>query len=109
MTEAQLVNWCISYLSLKQFMVWRNNTGMFKGNYTDKKGITRNRVIRAGVKGSSDIFAIEPKTGRFIAIECKVGKNKPTPQQEAFLDDVDRHGGLALVIYTPEELETIFP
>jgi hypothetical protein len=36
--------------------------------------------------------------GRFIGIECKSGKNKPTPLQQVNLDQIERAGGIALVI-----------
>ena len=36
--------------------------------------------------------------GLFIGIECKAGKNKPTPLQEKNLDEIRAAGGTALVI-----------
>lgn len=36
--------------------------------------------------------------GRFIAIECKAGKNKPTALQEKELKGIREMGGIALVI-----------
>jgi Holliday junction resolvase len=36
--------------------------------------------------------------GRFIAIECKVGKNKPTPLQEAEMEKIRTAQGVAAVI-----------
>jgi len=36
--------------------------------------------------------------GRFIGIECKAGKNTPTPLQEKNLRQVERSGGIALVV-----------
>lgn len=49
-----------------------------------------------GTSGVPDIIVCYQ--GLFIAIECKAGKNKPTPLQEKNLDHVRRTGGLALVI-----------
>ena len=37
-------------------------------------------------------------TGCFIAIECKAGKNKPTPLQEAEMKKITAAGGVAVVI-----------
>ena len=34
----------------------------------------------------------------FFGIECKAGKNKPTPLQQLALDNISKQGGLALVI-----------
>jgi Holliday junction resolvase len=36
--------------------------------------------------------------GRFIAIECKAGKNKPTPLQEAEMEKIRTAQGVAAVI-----------
>jgi|TARA_R110000765_G_scaffold248389_1_gene350214 Holliday junction resolvase len=36
--------------------------------------------------------------GVFFGIECKAGRNKPTPLQQQNLDDISKQGGLALVI-----------
>lgn len=36
--------------------------------------------------------------GKFIGIECKAGKNKPTPLQEKNLDQIRKAGGEALVV-----------
>ena len=36
--------------------------------------------------------------GKFIAIECKAGKNKPTALQEKELAEIRSAGGIALVI-----------
>ena len=36
--------------------------------------------------------------GRFLGIECKAGKNKPTPLQEKNLHQIEDAGGMAYVI-----------
>ena len=36
--------------------------------------------------------------GRFFGIECKAGKNKPTPLQEKNLKQIAEAGGVSLVI-----------
>lgn len=46
--------------------------------------------------GTPDILACYK--GRFIAIEAKAGKNKPTDLQTSNLRTIDEAGGLALVI-----------
>jgi hypothetical protein len=46
--------------------------------------------------GTPDILAC--LNGRFIGIEVKVGKNKPTALQIHALTQLDKAGGLALVI-----------
>lgn len=36
--------------------------------------------------------------GRFIAIECKAGKNEPTALQLAHLKTITDHGGVSMVV-----------
>lgn len=36
--------------------------------------------------------------GKFVGIECKAGKNKPTALQQLNLDQIEAAGGVALVI-----------
>ena len=49
-----------------------------------------------GRSGVPDVVACYK--GRVIGIECKAGKNKPTPLQQKNLDDITKEGGLAYVI-----------
>jgi Holliday junction resolvase len=49
-----------------------------------------------GASGVPDIVACYK--GRFIGIECKAGKNKPTYLQQRNLDAIVGSGGIALVI-----------
>lgn len=49
-----------------------------------------------GASGVPDIIACYK--GRFIAIECKAGNNKPTALQLKNLDDIDKQGGITAVI-----------
>lgn len=105
MTEQQLKTLIKNYLITKGHLVWVNNSGVTRNRYTNKAGVTSERAWRAGVKGGSDILGIEKGTGRFIAVECKVGYNKPTPDQEYFLHEIERRGGHAIVAYTLEDVQ----
>ena len=49
-----------------------------------------------GASGVPDILICY--RGRFIAIECKAGKNKPTPLQEAEMQKIRESGGMTYVI-----------
>jgi len=49
-----------------------------------------------GASGVPDIVACY--RGKFIGIECKAGKGKPTKLQEKNLDDIRTAGGWTLVI-----------
>lgn len=102
--ETEIVNSCISYLNIAGHYVWRNNSGFFKHDYTTKAGINKRSIMRAGMKGSSDILGVS-KSGRFIAIECKRKGNTPTPQQTVFLDEIKQRGGYAVVAYSIDDLQ----
>ena len=49
-----------------------------------------------GKSGVPDIIGCYE--GKFFGIECKAGKNKPTPLQEKNLNDIKLNHGIALVI-----------
>jgi penicillin-binding protein-related factor A (putative recombinase) len=45
--------------------------------------------------------------GKFFAIECKAGTNKPTPLQELNLYQIEKNGGIALVI-NEENVDAVY-
>ncbi len=98
MKEQQLVNGLIAYLKLKGHYVWRQNTG----SMTTKEG----RFVKFGHKGISDILGIA-SDGKFIAVECKIGNNKPTEFQKDFLKEVEDRGGYAILAYKFEDVENV--
>lgn len=49
-----------------------------------------------GRSGVPDIICCV--AGKFLAIECKAGDNKPTALQEKEMADIRKQGGLAVVI-----------
>lgn len=89
---------CLQLLALRGVFAWRNNT---TGVFDPVKKIFRKFT---GLKGVSDILGCLPD-GRFLAIECKVPGNKPTPDQAAFLEMVAKNNGVALVINDVRELD----
>lgn len=46
--------------------------------------------------------------GRFIGIECKAGKNKPTALQEKNLREIEDAGGSSLVIDEENVVDVLF-
>ena len=60
-----------------------------------------------GQSGVPDIVGCHK--GKFFGIECKAGKNKPTPLQQKNLDSIAKTGGIALVIneYNIEDVREI--
>lgn len=72
--------------------LWRNNVGFDDG-----------RKIRYGLgRGSADLIGIA-HDGRFLGIEAKTPVGRLTPEQRAWLEVVERRGGIALVACSPEE------
>lgn len=92
MKETDLVRECLSLLHSAGFACWRQNTGAFAGEYKGKK-----RFVRFGVSGISDIIGWT-KDGRFLAVECKVGKRIVTKEQAEFLRRVNAAGGEGIIV-----------
>ena len=67
-----------------EIKVWTGGIALFDG-----------RVARNNNKGAADILACW--RGRFVAIEVKSKTGRVSPEQVAFLADVKRAGGIALV------------
>ena len=57
-----------------------------------------------GKSGVPDIIGCHE--GKFFGIECKAGKNKPTPLQEKNLSDIKENQGIAIVI-NEENIEDV--
>lgn len=95
MSETNLVRACLRELRSRGCFVWRQNSG---ANVIPASAGQPRRFVRFNdAPGCSDIIGVTP-WGRFLAIECKVGRNKPTDKQRAFLDAVTAAGGIALVV-----------
>lgn len=97
-SETQLVKVCLEILRMKKIFSWRNNSGSFSSEYKGKTSF-----VRFGSPGSPDIIGIMPD-GKFLGIECKVGKNTLSLNQKLFKIACENANGIYWVIYTPEEL-----
>ena len=76
--------------------VWRFNCGL---------AVYGDRAVRfSTADGLSDLQGIIPPAGRWLSVEVKRGKGKPTAKQSAFLDAVRAAGGLAIVTNGVEDL-----
>lgn len=80
---------------------WRQNTGAVL-----IKGKPRDRFIRFGQKGISDILGVM-SDGRFLAIEVKTPARRKQVSiwQKDFIDRVNKAGGFAFVATSLEEVE----
>lgn len=99
-TESDLLRQCLELLRHRKVFSWRQNQGAIPlpdGGYRKF----------AGLKGVSDILAVLPPHGTLLALELKVGKNRCTPEQKAFLEAVESLGGVAAVVRDVKELDEL--
>ncbi len=105
-------------------VLFRNNTGVaYQGNARriDPRSVLIEdaRPIHFGlIKGSSDLIGFKSVVitpdflGRtvaiFVAIEVKTARGRLTPEQENFLQQVRRAGGIAFVARSIEDVEGNF-
>lgn len=89
LTANQATRQILNYLNLAGFFAWRNNNNAV---WDEKKQIFRKGSVEKGV---ADIMGYCKKTGKVIAIEVKVGKDKPSPEQIRFIQSIQKAGGYA--------------
>ncbi len=91
----------IDYLYTRRVFAWRaQSTGLFDAKTAQFR--------TAPKKGVADILAIQPPTGRFLAIEVKIGKDTLSPEQIGFLKNVEQCGGLSFVAHDLESFKIWF-
>lgn len=94
--ETDLRNTCLAYLrDVRGWVAFKNNTGATK---------VGNRFVRFGEPGSGDILGLIPPHGRFLSIETKMPGRHPTVKQKAWAEAVRASGGIALFIYSLQDL-----
>ena len=76
-SEAAITKGIRDLLNRFQIFNWKNWGGMM------------------GTKGVPDILGIYK--GQFLGIEVKTEKGKVSPEQEAFLENIRKHGGIGFV------------
>lgn len=84
--------WCMGW------QVWRNNNAAI---YDPTKKVFRANSV---LKGVSDIIGFNKKTGQFIAVEIKTGRDKLSVEQKLFLDTLNKSGGVGLEVRSIDEL-----
>ena len=89
----------VRYLKIQGAFVWVNVSA---GIWDPKKGFFRKQNGYGMLNGVSDILGIYK--GLFIAIEVKRKPNKATQEQEFFLSEVNRNGGVGMVAYCLEDV-----
>lgn len=109
-TESEVSNEIRAALNTRENRAWRNNIAKIQ---------VRGRWINYGIPGpgGSDLIGMHSMTiqphhvGKrvavFMAIEVKSPTGKPSPEQVAFIEFVNEHGGIAGVARSAEEALTI--
>ncbi len=97
--ESDLVRTCLQWLTLHGIFCWRSS------NHAVRR-VAKGREFYAfhGLRGVSDVLAVAPG-GRLICIEVKARSGKLRPDQALFLDEVNRRGGVGLVVRSLADLE----
>ena len=88
MKESDLIRKISEYLkTIPNLFFWKEHGGMY------------------GTAGIPDIIVCFK--GRFLALECKVGRNTPTLLQAQTIRKITDAGGIAAVVRTVEEVKAI--
>lgn len=82
---------------------WRNNTVGIP-IHRDGQIVGFRPSAKVGV---SDIIGVYPCLGKglFLSIEVKTGKDRLRPEQEGFIQTINKLGGVALVVKDYEDFE----
>ncbi len=107
--ETKLMRLIMLALTKADCICWRNETaGAYVGRviHKDQRIVTlaNAQLMTFGLcVGSADIIGIHKATGRFLAVEVKTEKGKPTQEQLNFLEQVKNAGGIAGVARSVED------
>lgn len=114
----QLTKSILTFLMCNGWEAWRNNVmGVFDSNQAAKaivaqkpnshkaaQGILKKCYRKSHErKGVSDVIGFNKKTGQFIAVEVKIGKDDLSIEQTFFLNCVSRSGGVSIVAKTYDQ------
>lgn len=105
-SEAQIQKTIIEWLQWNKIFHYRQNSGGFLKEYTRKNGSPGKSMVRFGRPGSTDILCV--KHGIYIGIEVKSKTGKQDPDQVIFQKDLERAGGIYLLVRSSEEVEKFF-
>lgn len=112
----KLTNDIMDYCVLMGYHVQRNNTtGIFDGKkaaqllYSNLSSLKSLKGIFDIIKkcyrkthetpGASDIIGYHKKNARFLAIEVKVGKDTVKPEQQRYIDSINKAGGIGIIAF----------
>lgn len=72
-----------------------------------KTGQFLERRVQLAPPGCPDVIGWQKGTGKFIGVECKVGRNKRTALQEQFAQDMQQDGCIYILAYDLADVEQI--
>ena len=98
-TEKEIENAILDYLTLLPGTYFKNNT---VGIYDPIKKVHR-KPGKHHRNGVSDILGIDAN-GRFVAIEVKTPSGKVSDNQKLFIEDINKHGGIAFVARSVDDV-----
>jgi len=100
LSHRELVNGILANLGTDpRVRLHKNVVGLFR----TPNGLT----VRVGVKGSADIEGIR-RDGKYVAIECKVGRDFQRPEQIAYMNMIRKFGGVYVLAHEIKDAEGIF-
>ena len=86
----ELTRKIIEFIHSSGSFAWRASS---VGLYDSSKNIHRT----APKKGVSDVLGIIAPSGRTLAVEIKIGKDRLSDEQTGFLANIEHYGGLSFV------------
>jgi hypothetical protein len=93
----QLAAYAVKVFTRAGYVCWRQNNVA-----VCDKGQFRRFV---GLRGVSDVIGFHATKGRFLAVEIKVGRDRLSPEQEQFLNAVNRAGGVGIIVRHADDLK----
>lgn len=92
-TEADLKRQICQYLEAIGVYFWIEQAGKIPGR------INKSRYLKNGISDLLGVFL-----GKMLAIEVKLPTGKVSKEQQEFIDEINKHGGIAFVARSLEEV-----
>lgn len=113
--ETKLMRLIMVALSQAGCLVWRNESaGAYVGRVIHKDArivtLANAQLMTFGLcVGSADIIGVHKATGRFLAVEVKTSKGRPTAEQINFIEQVRAANGIAGIARSVQEALDLIP
>lgn len=107
MLEREIQKSCLDYLKMRGILCWRSNNipvPLKGGGFRRFNGLRGVSDILGMFIQSVDVKDEKIPMGLLLAVEVKMPKKHPSPEQEAFLQEVNNGGGIGLCVHSLEEL-----